>query len=161
MDNHMLFIFIAMIMLYVKIVACCSFKTKIKHSMKLSPTSMRKLHPVIYLCVGICLVLKQHWYLFLGPWVLHPAPKIPVRWEGYPDTCGAECGGNEVQRCSGDSSKLFSLTLTYMGICLCNHACRRPRLPLKWALAKQKAYEVEMNRCNNLAVSCLESDYCL
>lgn len=46
-----------------------------------------------------------------------------------------------MQKCSGDSSKLFSPTFTYMGICLCNCACSGPRLPLKQALANQKGFQ--------------------
>ena len=46
-----------------------------------------------------------------------------------------------MQKCSGDSSKLFfSPTFTYMVICLCKCACSGPRLPRKRALANQKGF---------------------
>lgn len=138
-------------------------------SMWLAPTSLRILHPVIQPNAGICLSLNRTQYFYLGAWEHnHPASEIPVQWEGCPDRCwSVECGGDEVQKCSGDSSKLFSFFLCLSrshsliwAFCLCNCAGHCPRPPLKRALAVQKAFKVQMSRCIVLAVKRLELDYC-
>lgn len=51
----------------------------------------------------------------------------------------AEAKGRKVHWCFLKTF-FFSVTMAYMGICLYNCACSSPRLPRKWAPAKQKAF---------------------